>query len=84
MHANNNLTGRDVKYILAKTAEKVHSTVSGIWLGGIQAELSWTTNAASFNFHNWYGFGRVDVDAAVTMAESYTSHLATSDLKQCI
>ncbi|MBQ32727.1 MAG: hypothetical protein CL923_09290 [Deltaproteobacteria bacterium] len=33
MHANNNLTGRDVKYILAKTAEKVHSTVSGTWLG---------------------------------------------------
>ena len=83
LQANDNLTVRDIKYILAKTAEKVHSSSTGTWLGSYKAELGWTTNAANYNFHNWYGFGRVDVDAAVTMAESYTSHLATSDLKQC-
>jgi subtilisin-like proprotein convertase family protein len=32
------------------------------------AELPWTINAAGYRFHNWYGFGAVDVDAAVAMA----------------
>ena len=29
-------------------------------------------NAAGYDFHNWYGFVAVNVDAAVAMAESYT------------
>jgi subtilisin-like proprotein convertase family protein len=33
-------------------------------------EPAWTVNAAGFAFHDWYGFGAVDVDAAVAMAQS--------------
>jgi subtilisin-like proprotein convertase family protein len=33
----------------------------------------WVTNAAGFHFHNWYGFGFANVDAAVAMAKTYTS-----------
>lgn len=44
---------------------------------GYVYEQAWITNAAGFNFHNWYGFGRVNVDAAVALAQSYTSTLTT-------
>ena len=36
-----------------------------------QASQGWVTNAAGYNFHNWYGFGAVNVDAAVTMLKNY-------------
>lgn len=32
----------------------------------------WVTNAAGYSFHNHYGFGQIDIDAAVTMALTYT------------
>ena len=41
-------------------------------VGGYIAEPGWTTNAAGYKFHNWYGFGAVDTDAAVTLAKNYT------------
>jgi subtilisin-like proprotein convertase family protein len=37
------------------------------------AEQGWITNAAGFNFHNWYGFGAVNASAAVAMATTYSS-----------
>ncbi|MFT5102089.1 MAG: subtilisin-like proprotein convertase family protein [Planctomycetaceae bacterium] len=40
--------------------------------GNYIAEPAYTTNAAGFAFHNWYGFGRVDVAAAVSMAKAMT------------
>ncbi|WP_374031843.1 S8 family peptidase [Bdellovibrio bacteriovorus] len=41
-------------------------------------ENAWVTNSAGFKFHNWYGFGRVNVDAAVSLAKNYTSTFTTS------
>ncbi len=81
LEANPALTWREVKHILASTAVQVDAGNTGttITLGGgtYQAELGWTTNAAGYKFHNWYGFGRVDVDAAVTMAQGFSSTFGT-------
>ena len=37
-------------------------------------EPAWLTNAAGYKFHNWYGFGRVNVGAAVAAAKSMTAN----------
>jgi subtilisin family serine protease len=79
LQANPNLTRRDIKYILAKTARKIdpESTDAKISvdINGIAylASDGWLTNAAGYHFHNWYGFGAVDVDAAVAMAKTYAA-----------
>ncbi|WP_291515649.1 S8 family serine peptidase [Bdellovibrio sp. ArHS] len=81
LEANPALTWRDVKYILAKTAVPVNYITTGSIpqpLGdsipsGYAWEQTWIENAAGFKFHNWYGFGKVDVDAAVAMAKNYVS-----------
>ena len=39
------------------------------------ARAAWATNAAGYNYHNWYGFGLVNAGAAVAMAQSYSSTL---------
>ncbi len=85
LSANPSLTWRDVKYILAKTATPVNYVTTGNIshpLGdsvpmGYSWEQPWIMNTAGFPFHNWYGFGRVNVDAAVALAKSYTSSLGT-------
>lgn len=38
-------------------------------------ELPWVVNQAGFRFHNWYGFGRLNVDAALALARNYVSPL---------
>ncbi|MGB0454683.1 MAG: S8 family peptidase [Bacteriovoracaceae bacterium] len=84
LSANPSLTWRDVKYILAKTAKKVDASRSALTnhplgenLSGHTYLESWTTNAAGFHFHNWYGFGGVDALAAVNLAKSYSSSFGT-------
>jgi len=75
LEANPSLTWRDVKHILASTADQVDSTLNAtnIEVGGVEyiAEPDWLTNTAGYNFHNYYGFGRVNVASAVTAAKSY-------------
>jgi subtilisin family serine protease len=75
LEANPNLTWRDVKHILATTAEKIDASIATttIVIGGnnYDAEPAWLTNAAGYNFHNYYGFGRVDATRAVASATSY-------------
>ncbi len=76
LEANPTLGWRDVKHILATTATRVDPAIapildSSLVVGPYVAELPWTVNAAGYAFHNWYGFGRVNVDAAVRMAETY-------------
>ncbi|MDE0003529.1 MAG: S8 family serine peptidase [Rhodospirillaceae bacterium] len=70
------LTWRDVKHILARTARKIDPDVEPVRIafGGKPAVLrhGWITNAAGYNFHNWYGFGAVSVDAAVELARTLT------------
>ncbi len=77
LQTNPNLTRRDVKHILAKTARKIDPTSPGskvtVNINGVDYEASqgWIRNAAGYDFNNWYGFGAVNVDAAVTLAKTY-------------
>ena len=68
------LTWRDVKHILARTARKIHPDIEPVRIAfdNKPAVLrhGWITNAAGYDFHNWYGFGAVSVDAAVEMART--------------
>lgn len=77
LNANPQLTWRQVKYILAKTAVPVKfetgsitHPLSSVLPSGYEWDQKWITNAAQFKFHNWYGFGKVDVDEAVNLAVS--------------
>lgn len=76
LEANPALTWRDVKHILASKAKQIDASRAALSLalsdGPYVAEPAWTTNNAGFHFHNWYGFGVVDADAAVSMAKTYT------------
>lgn len=75
LEANPALTWRDIKHILAKSARQVDAARAAVLVGlsdgTYTAEQAWTTNAAGYKFHNWYGFGAVDVSAAVALARSY-------------
>jgi subtilisin-like proprotein convertase family protein len=78
LEANPALTWREVKYILAKTATvdnyvtgSIAHPLSYTMPTGYEWEQKWITNAAQFKFQNWFGFGRVNVDAAVTLAKSF-------------
>ena len=76
LSANPNLSWRDVKYILASTARQVDLNSFSIDhpfgndLSGHIYLQGWRTNAAGFKFHNWYGFGAVNGDAAILMAKT--------------
>ena len=71
---NPDLTWRDVKHILAASARRidpVRAQVRAAFSGQPDiARHAWQTNAAGYPFHNWYGFGAVDLDAAVARAMS--------------
>ena len=77
--ANNELSWRDVKHILVKTAKQVDPTNKGASImmrdTKYKMELGWITNKAGYKFHNYYGFGAVDAQAAVNLATGYKSHL---------
>ena len=69
-----NLTWRDVKHILARTARRPGGLLNPITdvrvvIGDQLVTISqdWVTNAAGFDFHNHFGFGVVDVDAAIAL-----------------
>ena len=82
LEANNGLTWRDVKYILAKTAVHLDASIGNKdhvreerRLSGHTYMPDWVTNKAGFKFHNYYGFGGINAKGAVDMAKSYTSAL---------
>ena len=66
------LTWRDVKHILASTARRIDPHIAEVRAAfdgtPYVAQHAWRTNGAGYGFHNFYGFGAVDVDAAVAMA----------------
>ena len=76
LEAQPELTWRDVKYILAESARQIDSDIEPVQylVGGTVyvAQLPWTTNAAGYRFHNWYGFGAVDVDDALELVATHT------------
>ena len=77
LQTNPSLTRNDVKYILAKTARKIDPASKDSFINvsingeDYQASEGWITNKAGYHFHNWYGFGAVNIDDAVTMAKTY-------------
>jgi len=74
LEINPDLTWRDVKHILAITASEPaipqapEKTISGV------TQYSIVTNAAGHKFHPWTGFGRIDGDAAITAAQSFSAN----------
>lgn len=79
LEANPALSWRDVKHILAETADKVDTLGTntlthpyGYDLGDHVYDYKWITNNAGKRFSNWYGFGRVNAKKAVDMALAYT------------
>ncbi len=80
LEANSNLNWREVKHILASTARQIDSGLSSKKLrpGEIDEvilESGWVINAAGYKFSNAYGFGAVDIDAAMTMALNWNTTL---------
>lgn len=77
LEANPHLSWRDVKHILAKTAEPIkfstalQSHPGGANLAGHIFDQLYTINAAGFKFSNTFGFGRVDASRAVQYAQNY-------------
>ena len=78
LEANASLTWRDVRYILATTTRMINQDIAPATtlIGSIEYETrpAWTTNGAGYSFHEWYGFGSLDVDKAVELAENYTTN----------
>ena len=81
LEANPDLSVRDIKYILAKTARKTDPTFAGVSSNDILSgetivlEDGWVANGAGWYFSNRYGFGAVNAMAAVAMAETYADYL---------
>ena len=65
-----NLTYRDVKYILAKTATKIDTTNS-----------TWIANSAGLTHSIDYGYGLINISSAISMCKTgYTNLTAISDI----
>ena len=60
LEANSELTWRDIKYILAKTAVQ-----------NDEYDTRWIQNSAGYKFNNAYGFGALNANTAVDMAKVY-------------
>lgn len=78
LDARPDLTWRDVKHVLATTARRVDPSIAAATVelsdGTYIAESPWLQNAAGRWFHNWYGFGAIDVDAAVRFLQTYEAN----------
>lgn len=84
LEVNPSLTARDIKHILANTASKISDPTfstsfpfdyHGIFnLDGYTYEQDWVTNAAGYSYHNHFGFGLIDAEAAIKAAESFTAN----------
>ena len=82
LEANDNLTWREVKHILATTAKKTHPSISPVSVSitsgdNYTAEQGWITNAAGYHYHNWYGFGAVNIDNATDIARTWNQDLGS-------
>ena len=71
LEANPTLTWRDVKHILATTSKKVD--VDRTYSRNEIVQYEWETNAAGYEHHTWYGFGAIDVEAAINAALNYSA-----------
>lgn len=79
LEANPHLTWRDVKHILAHTSDQIDYNAStnemthprGKDLTSYVYDYKWVKNKADLWYSNYYGFGRVNAEEAVTMALTY-------------
>ena len=74
LEANPDLTWRDVKHIIATTADQVGTDSDFTYTFNGIKQYEWETNSAGYKFHNWFGFGKIDAAEAVTTAQSYTAN----------
>lgn len=72
LQANPNLTARELKHILATSARQIQPELQEINFaltnGSVMLEQGWVSNAAGIAFSNAFGFGAVDVQAALEQA----------------
>ena len=72
------LTWRDVKHILANTSRQIDPDIAEVRVAHngspYISQHAWITNAAGYEFHNWYGFGAVNIDAAVAAAQTHPAN----------
>ncbi|MCY4094813.1 MAG: S8 family serine peptidase [Gammaproteobacteria bacterium] len=72
-----NLTWRDIKHILAVSSRQVDPDIETVPFShanlqeDVVVQHAWQTNEAGYEFHNYYGFGALDIDAAVEMVQGY-------------
>jgi subtilisin family serine protease/subtilisin-like proprotein convertase family protein len=75
LDARPELTWREVKHVLARTARRVDPDILPVTAalsdGTYVAEPAWTPNGAGYWFHDWYGFGAVDLSAALEAARTF-------------
>jgi len=71
LEANPELSWRDIQGILAETSQRVHPT-----------STSWTKNGADFEHSYEYGFGILDVEAAMVAARSWLPWTPEDSLRQ--
>ena len=76
LEAHPELSWREVKHALAKGARKIHPHAESyeVAFGDGKTTLlhGWTTNAAGYSFHNWYGFGALAIDRTLAYLEEFT------------
>jgi subtilisin-like proprotein convertase family protein len=78
LEANPVLTLRNVQAIIAASARFINDS-STTW--GYNAARNW--NGAGMHVSHDYGFGHIDVRAAVRLAESWLLNLPSNDVKIC-
>ncbi|MDA8793403.1 S8 family serine peptidase [Bacteriovoracaceae bacterium] len=71
LEAEPSLSVHEIRYLLAKTSVQIDKNIGiqshphSLDLAGHEYEQDWIENAAGYKFHNWYGFGLVNVDKAI-------------------
>ncbi len=76
LEANPNLNWKDLKYIIAKTAENTFLDFDEeIFSHTAFDKDTWTMNSANFKFHRKFGFGMIDANKAIELAKNYVAPL---------
>ena len=69
LEAYPNLTWREVKHVIANSSRKID--VNRKYVRSNITQYEWRENAAGYNFHNWYGFGAFDLEAALEFSSNF-------------
>ena len=74
LEVNPEFTWRDIKHILANTASVIDEDRSkSLTYNDEEISMySWIENTAGYNFHNWFGFGKLNISDAISYAENMT------------